>query len=322
MKNRIEYVSVLRVLAMLSVVWYHCICGYSDIWPGKYVYHVVGYWNQFAHMLTYFHMPLFVIISGFLYRHVSVHNGYPSFKIFCKKKFYRCFIPYLFWSFFVCIVQGYSYRTILEGTAHLWFLLLIFQAFMVYYVIEHYMPEYLRKILCLGCLAILPFSMTLIFHLGGWLPFGMNNFIKFFPYFVVGTLLYDFLDSCMWRKGIMLCFAVCSITVFLVLYFFTVKYYFLSVPSLFFILAVFYLCSIRKYHHLNSCILCLDAYCMGIYILHHIFIQEMNASLFCKELMAHTWWYPIVQFCIVLAISWGGTYLLLRWKITKLLIGS
>lgn len=33
-KNRLNYISVLRVSAMILVVFYHCLCGYSDIWSG------------------------------------------------------------------------------------------------------------------------------------------------------------------------------------------------------------------------------------------------------------------------------------------------
>lgn len=37
MKQRLDYISILRVGAMMSVVVYHCLCGYSNIWGGQVV---------------------------------------------------------------------------------------------------------------------------------------------------------------------------------------------------------------------------------------------------------------------------------------------
>ncbi len=73
MRKRLEYISVLRVVTMLTVVFYHCICGYG-IWR-SWSWHVVPFWHETAIAMTCFHMPMFVLISGFLYCHIRTGGG-------------------------------------------------------------------------------------------------------------------------------------------------------------------------------------------------------------------------------------------------------
>lgn len=108
MKQRLDYISILRVGAMLSVVVYHCICGYSNIWGGKWSWQIVDFWNTIAHVLSYYHMPLFVIISGFLFKYVQITGKYSNFGTFLYKKIRRIMIPYIVWGCLLYMIWGNS----------------------------------------------------------------------------------------------------------------------------------------------------------------------------------------------------------------------
>lgn len=65
---RFNDISVLRVIAMLLVVFYHCLCPYS-IWDNTeyFIGFHVKAWDVVDGMLAQVHLPIFFIISGYLY---------------------------------------------------------------------------------------------------------------------------------------------------------------------------------------------------------------------------------------------------------------
>lgn len=70
MQNKVRFndISILRVSAMLMVVFYHCLCPYS-IWDGSdfYIGFHVPIWDVVDGMLLQIHLPIFFLISGYLY---------------------------------------------------------------------------------------------------------------------------------------------------------------------------------------------------------------------------------------------------------------
>lgn len=67
-KVRFNDISILRVSAMLMVVFYHCLCPYS-IWDGSdyFIGFHVQTWDVVAGMLSQVHLPIFFLISGYLF---------------------------------------------------------------------------------------------------------------------------------------------------------------------------------------------------------------------------------------------------------------
>lgn len=65
---RFNDISILRVSAMLMVVLFHCLCPYS-IWDGTdfYIGFHVPVWDVVDGMLAQIHLPIFFLISGYLY---------------------------------------------------------------------------------------------------------------------------------------------------------------------------------------------------------------------------------------------------------------
>ena len=79
MEKRFYDISILRVMAMLLVVYYHCICPYY-VWSGiDSAGFVNPIYEKVCFDLTGIHMPLFFLIAGYLfgYKRFSRGGGIP-----------------------------------------------------------------------------------------------------------------------------------------------------------------------------------------------------------------------------------------------------
>lgn len=74
--NYFNDISILRVSAMLMVVFYHCLCPYS-IWDGSdfYIGFHVLIWDVVDGILAQIHLPIFFLISGYLYGYKRIRGG-------------------------------------------------------------------------------------------------------------------------------------------------------------------------------------------------------------------------------------------------------
>ncbi len=93
MQNKLNYISLLRVVAMLMVVYYHVICPYS-MWrvpegAGFYLPVYVG----IATALRNIHMPIFFLIAGYLFGYKRIRGGTLTRAGSCSVKPSVCLCP-------------------------------------------------------------------------------------------------------------------------------------------------------------------------------------------------------------------------------------
>lgn len=93
MQNKLNDISVLRVVAMLLVVYYHNICPYS-MWrapedAGFYLPEYVG----IATSLRNIHMPIFFLIAGYLFGYKRIRGGTPRRAASCSARPGVCLCP-------------------------------------------------------------------------------------------------------------------------------------------------------------------------------------------------------------------------------------
>ena len=75
MEKRFYDISILRVMAMLLVVYYHCICPYY-VWSGiDSAGFVNPIYEKVCFDLTGIHMPLFFLIAGYLFGYKRFSRG-------------------------------------------------------------------------------------------------------------------------------------------------------------------------------------------------------------------------------------------------------
>lgn len=131
-KVRFNDISILRVSAMLMVVLFHCLCPYS-IWDGTdfYIGFHVPVWDVVDGMLAQIHLPIFFLISGYLYGYKRNLGGYSDNVKFLKDKTQRVLVPYVIVGLFLCLLQDRDISQMLNGISHLWFLMTIFECYVL-----------------------------------------------------------------------------------------------------------------------------------------------------------------------------------------------
>lgn len=317
MKN-LEYVSYIKNWTMILVVLYHCLCGYSNIWGEEYSWKLVPIWNNLAHILVYFHMPIFTLMSAYLYAYLEANQTYNNTSVFIEKKIKRIMVPYLIWGTIVCLIQQCDFYYLFFGISHLWYLLCLFEAFISFYLINK-IPNKCKIIvfalLFVTCLLIYKKNNTPILCIG--------YYIRYMPYFIIGYYLYHIIRKI---KSIKCIYAFSIAMVFLML--FIIEFlnnsnkFILAALSLIVIISILIILRQKeKILPFKRYILKLNKYTMGVYIIHHIIIQEINYSTIGRLYMEYYVLYPILLFILSFVFSLMLTYILQKWKIGRVLFG-
>lgn len=157
-------------------------------------------WRFFYYAFEYIRMPLFTVISGYIYAYKPVYK-FPSNKQFVLGKINRLFIPLIVVSTLFYLIQHFSPGTnykndlvniqyiYLYPYAHFWFLQGMLIVFCIVLILENFklLQSFKNTLLCV-CIAALVFIL---------LPYKFNNFsinkVPFlFTFFTLGLLFKRF----------------------------------------------------------------------------------------------------------------------------------
>lgn len=316
--RKLTYVSYIKIWAMIIVIFYHCLCGYSNIWGEDYSWQTVPTWYHLSHILSYFHMPTFTLMSAYLYGYLSSLGRYKNSYSFICKKTKRLLIPYIVWGLLICIVQKCDLIYLLCGISHLWYLFFIFEAFIIFHFINK-IPHWSKYILFITLYS----ACYLIYHYYPTPFMGIRYFVQYMPYFIIGYYIYFILERDIIKQKVASYAAIACSLLFALEYVLDNNKFILAGLSLIIIICITILCKQNETRLVcRKRILKLDKYAMGIYIIHHIIIQETNNSIIGQQYMEHYILYPIVLFIMSLSISWLITYILQKSKLGKIIIGS
>lgn len=179
--ERINYFDFLKGIAIILVVMGHITEKSMEITT-----------SLFNHLYSSFHMPLFIVISGFL---CFKHSQFTLFDLinFIYKKILRIILPFLSIGF---IYGLWNFHNPIDGLINkfqgLWFLPTIF-----YCMVISYIALYISKIICnninihlniclLGLIWITSYTIYIVYH--PIVPYYLH-YIKMFPYFAFGIIL-------------------------------------------------------------------------------------------------------------------------------------
>ena len=333
----LTHVSLLRVVAMMTVIMYHSLC-YFVVWshPVTAPAFKAGpepWLTLLAHFLTRTNMPTFVFLSGFLYAHLRIEAGkYRDTGRFVWGKVKRLLIPYLFWSLalIVCFpLSHHNFTKILFGFCHLWFLLMLFEEALLFHFTARWWQKWPRWAdwLALLLLMLLQYHFRGL-HLSAHEPLMLlKPLVINMPYYALGIVC----QKCMsqWHRAPWPVFALLAVesgTMVAVLLgglrmwragFFYVLSVLTFVVSLFFLFRAF--CQSRPGLATNKLLHDLDRCSMGIYITHHIFIEAMTHIDVVKLwLNAHYYMGPVLLFGCALAVGWAITHFMLKTRLRVL----
>ncbi len=314
-EKRLYGISILRVLAMLMVVYYHCICPYY-IWPGVDSAGVtVPLYTKLSLGLNMVHLPIFFIVAGYLFGYKRLRGGYADQRQFLLDKTLRVLVPYFTVGLVLIALRQANPGGLVAGyCGHLWFLVTIFECYAVGKLIDFVLWERRKTQAAAFLIATICYGLSYFvdFVLGGRFPH------YFFFYF--GGMLIATVDLDRLRKWRMLFAAVAVMSlVAMVLEAMLCDRRLLSHPcSVALVFSSLLVFRTLRIGDVPRWLKSLDACSMGIYIVHHIVIQTVNRTdLLHPVLQTHYNVYPTIQFVLVLLFSWAFVWALRRYPIAR-----
>ena len=126
----LQHISILRILCILVVVFFHC---YGMMYAESHFPETVSMYRKLYFipnqcMFVNAAMPLFVFISGYLFIYLLLLGKYPTWSNLLQKKSVRILSPYfVFGLIFMATTGNWHPLKLLYGTYwHLWFCLCYF----------------------------------------------------------------------------------------------------------------------------------------------------------------------------------------------------
>ncbi len=193
----LEKCDFIKVLMMLTIIAYHCICFWSSkTWFNQPPAQPSSVLAGLVTWLNTFHIYTFVFVSGYLFYYLRVELGkYDKFGAFVKNKALRLLVPYLLvsilWAIpFQLIYFDPSITDILLnfGLAispnQLWFLVMLFVLFCIFYPLTWLLD---RSNSFIGLLiALVMYGASIV--LARIVPnvFNFESALKFFIFFYLG----------------------------------------------------------------------------------------------------------------------------------------
>lgn len=251
-----------------------------------------------------------------------IWGGYSDNVKFLNNKVMRVLLPYVIVGLFLCFLQDRNIEQMIDGISHLWFLLTIFECYILGKVLSSVL--WLRERSRLLMMAILMLFIILIPYRIPTVRFlCLSNLVTYFPYYMIGMLAckIDFGILAKYKNQILL------IGILLVVMFAVQQVYCNKRPiTIAFGVAIvaltFAYSRLQNIPKLPFWIVSLDKCSMGIYIVHHIVIQEMNGVDFFHAYACEYYYiYPLLQFVVVTIVSWQFVAICKRYKYSKYILG-
>ena len=305
---------------MLLIVFYHCICPYGVWTNAEYSTNLsVPIWSVLIGVLSSIHLPMFFVLAGYLFGYKRNLGGYGDIILFAKGKFLRVVIPYIFVGLLIVIIQKERVIGLLTGISHLWFLMTIFECYIAGRVLDKTLLLDLKykKIVLLICFVTILVETRFTIDIS---LFTIKQFCIYFPIYFVGMIL----GSCPLTKNKRAYTLGLAIGSFLILIW--SRFYPIvglsRISGFVFVISIFLFMRSHSDCRISASLTSLDKCSMGVYIVHHILIQEMNRVGFFHSLMiSHYILYPIIQFALITLVSWYMVQMLQKNRITKYIVG-
>lgn len=332
MKERLQYISILRSISVLLVVFFH-VYGYTyaEHFPEtKDIYETTYYWINQCVVIN-IAMPLFTFISGYLFEYLYSEKGkYRDFLPFIKNKFDRLWIPFFVFGFvMMATTSNFHPLKLLEGGYwHLWYLPRLFWCFFIAWFINRYITKpHFRILLC---------PILLFYQLLGWnIPtfIGIQGVTNWLGYFYLGILIWDYKDIIHNVVGKFILIIPLFVVYIIISVHYPVEYgegtWYSVIAAVSIVTCLWYLfiSMNEKTIRFFKPLIWLSSYSFGIYIFHNwvglYLVGHLSQKLFhLPELAAnHVILFPLCLTSVDLIISTFLSWVLLKTKVGKKLIG-
>ena len=325
-------ISILRVLCIFIVVFFHC---YGMMYADAHFPDTISVYEQLyfiPNQCVFINvaMPLFVLISGYLFEFLLKNRKYSTWWNILRKKGLRILLPYFcFGTIFMATTGNWHPLSLFDGGYwHLWFLPMLFWCFIVGYVVYKANVKFpIETILLLiaFCGTFMPSFMPSLF--------GIQFVSRWFYWFYLGMLVCEYRNAIFLYISKYKLYLPLLIAYVIVAYLFPVEYadytWFCVLTVTWCILSIIYLMNAIEWnkYRITSLLVKLSSYSFGIYIWHNwvvlMLITKTSQRLFgLPELAAnHVILFPLCLSILTFMISWGISWGMMKTKVGRFLIG-
>lgn len=339
---RLYDVVIIRSLAIIMVVAFHAY--YMMMVSGHFPESAQSYHDMYFcinNLILQFRMPLFIFISGYLFSHLENDRGkYATFKMLITNKFKRLIIPFfVFTTIFMLSINDFSWDPYYRwGYQHLWFIPMLFWCFIFTRLLSFL--SFSKKLWWKCVLLIVFFCLNIMpVELDRW--FGLSNFIKWYFWFYFGyqlylnrNMLYDIINRHKTIISIILATAFCAgcwVKCSLFEDNSTLTWY-TEAANASIVILIWYWTNKLLFSGLMGGVVMtrlewLNRHSYGIYVFHNwlqpFMISSTATALFGLDVLAqkHIIIFPAVFFISSFLLSLGLTWLLLKTRVGRFLIG-
>ena len=324
---------ILRIISIIIVVFFHAYgMTHASHLPANIALEYKDKYELFNQSyLINIAMPLFTVISGYLFCGQLFKQRYSSFINLTWQKAKRLLIPYYFFTaFFMITTNNISLAPFyIGGYWHLWYLPMLFWCFIVTYAL-HYIVSHNKSIEI--CVLLLFFVLALI---DKFLPtfLGLYNVTKWYYWFYLGYIIkhyesHIFLAIKQYHL-IYVGFVVYFITGVLLYSEYGKNTIHGMIASTIAIICIWYFARLIPWKKLSisPLLISISSCSFGIYIFHN-WLEMYMLSNTAQRIFPIAFWaenhiylFPFAFASIAFIISWGMTWLLLKCRIGKFLIG-
>jgi fucose 4-O-acetylase-like acetyltransferase len=176
-KKRIAYLDALKCLGILMVIDWHVRSG-NGFKP---------YGSLSALMIYSFALPIFFFVSGFLAYRINMSVKEVVSNI--RKKFLFLVIPAVVFRLCMDLMKHYApLHFLTDGMSDYWFTVVLFECFLVYYLITLAIKNEKWRIGVLVILSMAGIGILAVDKDFGPAIFDLRRLTKYFQFFVLGTL--------------------------------------------------------------------------------------------------------------------------------------
>lgn len=320
-------VSFIRVLAMILIVFYHCLAYNNGAWTASFgntpTYGPVM--RAINSNIVTIALDAFVLIAGLLYYRIAATGKYDDTKRFLCGKIKRLLVPYLIWGLLLCVIfpNVEHIEKLADGISHLWFLLMLFDIFVIVTLTKKCWMN-LGGVICSIVLFIILLPLGAVMYKLHLLPpiLDLASALSYLPMFYLGMLtekyrLYDKMPT----RGMVSLAVLCqlfAIGVMLSLMDLPIMFMYAWLPTFLFILVAYKMlrvitlnCSMMTGARIKA-LGFLDRYSMSIYIIHHILIWAF--LIYYPNAQGLLEYYdvtlPLLLFAIAFTLSLAMSYLI------------
>lgn len=201
MKNRLAEIDVIRAFTAAIVVFFHA---YNMMYAPSHfpdtveIYREKYYW--FNSICLWFHMPLFIFVSGGVYGYLyHIKGKYREAYPFIWNKVKRLLLPYIVFAVvFMITTNAWSWKGIWGGNySHLWFLSMLFWCFVGIAMINRF-KSLIHRIIPSSIFTALILTLSfvgLLIPKSDYNLLGIAYFYKWFFWYYLGYFIYTNRDK-------------------------------------------------------------------------------------------------------------------------------